>query len=335
MPVNKDALTRYRIIDNYLSNKLRRPPTLEQLADACGDVLGRAVSTSTIEKDIRAMKEDPPRGYAAPIVYDKEKRGYVYAEMGFSISGLKLEPEEWEGLAYAANLLHQYREVPLFRSFKEAIDKIHARFTIPYDLNDPEFEAFVQFETGHSTSGYQWLGCCYSAIRERLRLKLLYNNIYRQETKSYLIQPCLLKEHRNCWYVIGWVEERNNYLTFALDRIQEATTVPGRQKPRTDFDIRHFFQHAVGIMEGDGSAVVVELELFSPADKLVLLEPLHPTQHTIKQGKKSTTIQLMVNINPELCQRILALGPSCKIKKPAVLRQAVKEQLEQTLQHYR
>lgn len=335
MPANKHAGTRYRIIDACLRSTRRKYPSLQQLADACSREMDIEVSPSTIEKDLRAMKDEPPRGWSAPIIYDNKHRGYAYGEVGFSISGLPLAEEEWEGLAYAANLLHQYRDVPLFAAFKQAIDKIHARFAIPFNHNDPDFEAFVQFETGNATNGYEWLAEIYAALRQRLRLQLQYENIYKHETKTYQLQPCLLKEQRNRWYVIGWVEERNDYLTFALDRIQEMKTLPGRQKIRTDFDARHFLRHSVGIMEGDGSAVTVELELYPPADKLALLEPLHPSQQVLRQTAKSTVVQLQVNLNPELYQRILALGPACKVKKPAVLKQAVKVQLEQTLQHYR
>jgi hypothetical protein len=54
MPKNKSAVIRHRIIDQMLTNKRRPYPTLEQLAAKCSAILGSDVSTSTIEKDIRA-----------------------------------------------------------------------------------------------------------------------------------------------------------------------------------------------------------------------------------------------------------------------------------------
>lgn len=335
MPKNKSATARYFAIDECLRNKLRKYPNIYELAEACSRRVGKEVSRSTVEKDLSDMRKSEALGFYAPIVYSPQHRGYAYGEVGYSISDLPLDEEEWEALAYAANLLHQYREVPLFRAFQQAIDKIHARFTIPFDHNDPDFEAMVQFETGNATNGYHWLASIYNAMRERLRLRISYENIYKQETKSYELQPCLLKEQRNRWYVIGWVQQRNDYLTFPLDRIHELETLPGRQPLRTDFKSAHMLQHAVGIMEGDGTAVAVELELFPPANRLVLLEPLHPSQQVLKQTNRSAHVSLQVNLNPELYQRILSLGPACKVKKPAVLKQALKEQLEQTLQHYR
>jgi predicted DNA-binding transcriptional regulator YafY len=134
--------------------------------------------------------------------------------------------------------------------------------------------------------------------------------------------------------MIGWEEDRQAYLTFALDRITEATIVEKKQKRRTDFNPRLFLQHSIGIMEGDGSATLVELELLDPVDKLVLLEPLHPSQEVIRQSSLSTHLQIQVNINPELIQRLLSMGAHCKIKKPKTLRLVVKEELEKALRHY-
>jgi predicted DNA-binding transcriptional regulator YafY len=334
MPQNKNAQTRYRAIDLCLAGKRNKYPTLEQLAAACSRAIGEEVATSTIEKDLRTMKEPYPRGFDAPIKYHKLHKGYYYDEMGFSIAELQLEEEEWEALAYASNLLYQYKEVPLFHNFKEAIEKINARFSIPFAFQDEAFEQLVQFETGHSTTGYEWLKDCYNAIKQQYAVEFTYENIYKQQCKRYRLQPCLLREYRNRWYLIGWEAERKNYLTFALDRVQELTVVPERQAPRKDFNPSLFLQHSMGIMEGDGTATTVELEVAAPYDQLVQLAPLHPTQQAVRTNRKGTVYRLQVNLNPELYQRILAYGPHCKVKKPAVLQQAIRAQLEAALQHY-
>ncbi len=334
MPLNKDALTRYRVIDNCLNDRWRRYPTLENIADACSRALGRTISTSTIEKDLTAMKNGMPNGARAPIVYSKQNKGYLYGEVGFSINELRLEEEEWEGLAYAANLLYQYKEVPLFNAFKQAIEKIHSRFTIPYDYSDKDFDIHVQFEKGVALGGYQWLALFYESIKQKYPVKFDYENIYKNENKSYQIHPYLLKEFRNRWYVIGWDDNRKTYLTFALDRITHADIIRIPQKKRNDFNPKLFLQNSIGIMEGDGKVTEIELELLSPYDKLVLLEPIHASQEVIKQTIKSTQIKLQVNINPELHQRILSFGVYCKVKKPASLRIAIKDVLAATLKHY-
>lgn len=335
MPKLKSAVSRYKIIDICLNNKMKPYPSLEDLANACSDRIREGISTSTIEKDIRQMKMKPPNGYDAPIEYSKIKKGYFYAEQGFSISDLKLEDHEWDGLRYAANLLHQYSHVSIFKDFKQAIDKINTRFNLLMDLEETDFDKYIQFETGNATTGYDWIGTLLPAVKNRWIVNIRYDNIYKNETKTYSVYPKLLKEHRNRWYVIGWVEDRNDYLTFALDRIQEIATIEKLQKHRFDFNPDAFLQHSVGIMEQDTKPEKVVLQIENPYHKLIQLEPLHSTQKTIKQSANYIQIEMMVHINHELRNRILAMGPFAKVMQPATLKKEMKELLTKTLALYK
>lgn len=90
MPVNKNALIRYKTIDRCLRNKYRRW-TLDDLVEACSDALSemegitRGVSVRTVQADIQVMRSDK-LGYEAPIeVY--EARHIVKAIICFGISG--------------------------------------------------------------------------------------------------------------------------------------------------------------------------------------------------------------------------------------------------------
>ena len=334
MPKIKSAVNRYHIIDACLTNKQKPYPTIEALAKACSDKIREGISTSTIEKDIRQMKRPRPHGYDAPIEYSKQHRGYFYAEQGFSISDLQLSDEEWDGLRYAANLLHQYAEVPLFKDFKQAIEKINTRFNLMIDLEEEDFEKYIQFETSHRTTGYHWIQEAYAAIRNRWLLNIKYDNIYKNKTQEYLVYPKLLKEHRNRWYLVGWVTDRKDYLTFALDRIQEMQSKEVVQKHLLDFDANKFLQHSVGIMETAEKPVKVVLMIKSPYHKLVELEPIHHSQKSAKHNSDGAMIELYLNINPELINTILSMGPYCKVVQPLSLKNNVKSILTKTLQQY-
>lgn len=94
MPVNKNALIRYKTIDRCLRNKYRRW-TLDDLVEACSDTLSemegitRGVSVRTVQADIQVMRSDK-LGYEAPIeVY--EGKFYRYADKDYSISNSPLD----------------------------------------------------------------------------------------------------------------------------------------------------------------------------------------------------------------------------------------------------
>ena len=63
MPANKNALLRYKTIDNYLRNRQRRW-TLQDLVDACSDALydfegiRKGISTRSVQLDIQMMRSD-------------------------------------------------------------------------------------------------------------------------------------------------------------------------------------------------------------------------------------------------------------------------------------
>ncbi len=281
------------------------------------------------------MKKPEPVGFSAPIAYSKTEKGYYYTEAGFSISELSLAEEEWNALRFSAQLLFQYREVPIFSDFRNAIERINTRFALGLDTDEPEVNRFVQFETSNASNGQLWIDLIFSAIRTRRALVFKYENIYKKKISAYQLDPYLLREHRNRWYMIGWSEERQDYLTFALDRIIELNVTDNPQKLKKDFHSGEFFQHATGIMEGTGKPVKVELVVKGPAAKLLQLEPLHQSQVLMSQKGDVIKLSLNVLVNEEFMLRLLGLGPACKVIKPASLQASIKSMINGMLENYK
>lgn len=110
MPANKNALIRYRTIDNCLKNRYRRW-TLDDLVQACCDALydmegiKKGVCARTVQMDMQIMRSDK-LGYNAPIeVYDKIY--YRYADPDYSISDMPLSIEDCKLLKKAITLLSE------------------------------------------------------------------------------------------------------------------------------------------------------------------------------------------------------------------------------------
>ncbi len=334
MPKNKSAVIRYRVIDQMLNDKRKPYPNLEQIAAKCSAILGSDVSTSTIEKDIRAMREQAPKGYSAPIVYSKIEGGYIYGEVGFSVAELNLNEEEWSALQFASQLLYQYKEVPVFSNFKNAIERINTRFALGIDGNDKVLDEVVQFEKAINTNGIEFIELIYSAIKNKQAIEFKYRNIYKKTNSTSSIIPYLIKEHRNRWYVIGWSEEKQKYITYALDRMTEVTVFNNVYKKRSDFNATTFFQHSTGIMENSIKPEEVLLTILKPISDLVLLEPLHATQKLIIDKTDRVQINLKVLVNEEFVFKILGMGSYCIVNKPAGLRNSIKKAIQDMSANY-
>lgn len=110
MPANKNALIRYKTIDNCLRNRYRRW-TLDDLVEACCDALydmegiTKGVCARTVQMDIQIMRSDK-LGYNAPIeVYDRIY--YRYADPDYSITEMPLSIEDCKLIKEAIILLEK------------------------------------------------------------------------------------------------------------------------------------------------------------------------------------------------------------------------------------
>lgn len=108
MPANKNALIRYKTIDNCLRNRYRRW-TLDDLVEACSEALydmegiTKGVCARTVQMDIKIMRSDK-LGYNAPIeVYDRIY--YRYADPDYSITEMPLSLEDCKLIKQAILLL--------------------------------------------------------------------------------------------------------------------------------------------------------------------------------------------------------------------------------------
>ena len=338
MPDNKSALSRYRTIDRCLRNTMRLYPSKEYIRDKCeyevfGELTGR-ISISLIEKDFDAMRNDAGLGYFAPIKYHKVKKGYYYAEEGYSIEKLPLSPQEEDALKFASLTLYQYRDIEIFEHFKEAIDKIYTRLSLARNPGDPKVDEYVHFEKQSGSAGTEWLQPLYHAISNHYPISFDYDNIYKKEHKQFTLVPYLLKENRNSWYVLGWYEKHKTYLTFALDRITQLEITDQPVKKRSDFNPDLIFKHSTGIMGGHEKLIQLVIEVKGPLCKLLELHPLHPSQKTLKTLSEGIRVSMEVIDSPELKGQLLSYGKSLVILEPGTMRRKMQQEAQDMLDGY-
>jgi predicted DNA-binding transcriptional regulator YafY len=339
MPVNKYALLRYRIIHRCLSNRYRPYPDKEFLRRQCEEALygtsdGSGLSAKTIERDIRDMREDAVLGFYAPIVYSKEHQGYYYDDPGFDLDQKPLSEEESEALAFAANTLFQFRDTGIFQQYSFAIEKIFEHLQL-HNEPDPVEASLVRFETMPYTRGSQYLKPIYQAMRQRYRITFIYRKFSDEAPSQRVLEPYLLKEYRNRWYVIGKEKNVEKIRSFGLDRIEELTRTDEMFGRDANFDPDQYFRHAIGITQGGLTPERIVLS-FSPFQgKYLMTQPLHHSQEIIRNDDQEFRIAITVLTSFELFQLILGYGPEVNVLEPESLRLKVAQMLELTVGKYR
>lgn len=338
MPANKYALLRYRIIDRCLTNKARPFPSKEDLRQACEDALygsdGEQISISTIEKDLWAMRNEGELGYYAPIAYSKYEKGYYYEDADYTINDINLGDDDLEALFFAADTLAQFRDIPLFRSYKTAIDKIVSKLRVNRDPNDRTTDAFIQFEEAPEVQGLEHLSPLAEAIKSRYRVDVAYSKFTSDTAEHYLIEPYLLKEYRNRWYLIGYNANLSDFRTYALDRIRSVERTGETFDPTTEFNPDNFFRHSIGITQLNSEPVQIVLRSTPLQAKYLESQPLHKSQKLRFLDDGSAEVSLNVLITYELINEVMGYGKALEVISPVELRERIATELAAALNYY-
>lgn len=338
MPANKYALLRYRIIDRCISNKFKPYPNKEGLREACEEELygsdGDRISTSTIDKDLYAMRNEANLGYFAPIAYSKAEKGYYYDDPDYSIDEMPLSQEDIEAIEFAANTLAQFRGIQLFESSGDAIDKILGRLSLR-PTSGQSVEQYVQFETAPEYKGSTHLKVLLEGIRDLKVVSFEYQKFSGEPSRRYSIHPYLLKEYRNRWYIIGFNPQKEATVVFGLDRfVGQVELTDERFKRNSDFDSDRYFKHSLGITALDESPEKIALRFSSLSGKYVESQPWHSSQIVRIQKDTYVEVELFLCVTRELVMQILSYGGDVEVKGPEKLRKMVKQTMAEALERY-
>lgn len=321
MPHIKNAQIRFRIIDRCLRNNFRPYPTKKDLREACEESLyglseGVNICDSTIEKDMFAMKME----HDAPIAYSKKNKGYYYKDQNFSINDIPLSEDDLNSIKFAVKTLSQFREVDLFKQFGNAIDKIVDRINISSNPMDDDISNFVQFETALSSQGNEFLAPILASIKDNNIIEFVYTSYITDKPKKRTVIPLLLKEYRNRWYLISFDIDKNDIITYALERMQDLVQTEEFGVKPNDFDPDIFFKHAIGITSSKDEPITIVLKADKIASKYILSQPFHSSQRIIKEGKNRTSFELKIVNSEEFVRSILSYGNGIEIIEPESLR---------------
>lgn len=324
MPANKYALLRYRVIDRCLTNTMRPYPSKEDLRLACEEALygsdGERISTSTIEKDLWAMRYEGELGYHAPIAYSAEHRGYHYEDPEYSINGLNLGEQDLQALRFATLTLLQFRDMPVFEQVHAAIGRIFDR--VHATGRDGGADQHVQFEQAPRTLGTEHISTLMSGIGEQRVVRFRYGKFEaagRVESQR-CIEPHLLKEYRNRWYVIGKPEGEDAVKTFALDRMSDVVLDDARFRRDPAFDADRYFKHSLGITSGAGGVVQYRWAAAPLLSHYLDSQPLHASQRKVESPPPRegwSTYVMEVHPTYELNQLLLGFGAEVMPLAPA------------------
>lgn len=336
MPVNRNALIRYRTIDNCLQNRYRKW-TLDDLIEACSDSLyeyegiDKGVSRRSVQADLAMMRSDK-LGYEAPIVV-VDKKYYTYEDPAYSITNNPLSQQDMQVLSEVSGLLSQFKGFSHFADVSEMVsrleDKIYSQKT-----HSP---SVVDFEKNENLKGLEFIEGIRKAIVGKRVLSVTYQSFKARQANTYFFSPYLLKEHRNRWFVLGLAHQRvDTLMTLALDRFQSLEESEGEiYHENNKIDLGTYYDDVIGVTKtpGQPNCEVILWTDHATAPYLIT-KPLHASQKVLYERTDGRVFSIRVVLNFELDREILGFGARMKVLSPRILQKRIREQLEAAFRHY-
>src|SRR5690606_27382590 len=334
MPVNRNALIRYRTIDNCLRNRQRRW-TLEDLIEACSDALyeyegiDKGVSRRSIQMDIQMMRSDK-LGYNAPIIV-LEKKYYTYEDPEYSITNIPLTDQDLGKLTEVVEILRQFKGFSHFQELSGMVQRLENKIYSARTKQEP----IIDFEKNENLKGLEHIDTLYQAIINKTAVEFTYQSFKARSANDFTFHPYYLKEYRNRWFVLGVKKKDAPIMTLALDRIIEIRASNSKYLQPNGFNLGLYFKDVIGVTVNENSPSE-EVILFADNETApyILTKPLHHSQKVVETSHHGVIFSIRVQLNFELEREILGFGDRIKVVAPERLKRRIKEQFENALDHY-
>jgi len=304
----------------------RTPISLVELQDRL------ECSRATVGRLIEEIRDQ----LGAPIVYDRERNGYLYDRNNpavYELPGLWLNASELHALLVSAKLLADVQPgilVSVLEPLRQRIAELlrHRR------IGHPELEHRVRIlQTAARTTSLDHFQKIATALLDRKRMRILYHGRARDKTTERDISPQRLVYYRDNWYLDAWCHLRKDLRSFALDRIHPVYVddTPAREVAE-ELLVAHYTE-AYGIFAGRADKLAI-LRFSGQAAKWVADEHWHPRQTGRMLSSGEYELRIPYGNPTELVMDILKYGEQVEVMAPAALRREVARRLRGAVARY-
>ena len=239
MPETKNALIRYKYLDDLLSDRHHYYSTREIWEKCCEKLVDNGykdVTLRCIQDDIKFLEYAP--FYADIERFRKSGKLCVrYQKDGYSIFKKELSDEEASLLREVLSTLGQFEGLDNFKWLDD--------FKIGLGLD--EQRQIICFSHNPYLRNSNLLAALFDDISNEVVVKLSYHTFADKTTRSIDFHPYLLKQYNDRWFVIGAADSDGKILTFALDRIDNIEPRPEKKYIKCPDDINDRFEDIVGV----------------------------------------------------------------------------------------
>ncbi|TAN41722.1 MAG: WYL domain-containing protein [Nitrospirae bacterium] len=281
------------------------------------------ISQRTAQRNIEFMRDR----LGAPLLYNKDKRGYLYSDDSYELPPQRFSEESVMALSLAVRLSSSVPDEKIKHDLCSVLAKILGRRRgKAFCFEDIAEKISVKnIEYSRTTGGL--FHNIVTAIFKSNPLVISYYSPHTREQSSRVIMPLHLLHYMGSWHLVAYCTNRKGLRDFVLARIKsvEQTSsnviLPDNLPP-----VKEYVRHNFGIMQG-GKTFAVRL-LFAPSVAEWISEQVwHPEQKTIAKKDGSLLMRFPASDHRELKKKILAHGANVVVVSPKSLAEEIKNEI--------
>jgi len=306
-------LERFYWFDNQIQQQ--RYPNARTLAEKF------EINERTAQRSIKRMQLD----LKAPLVYDRQHRGYTY-ETPFTLPPLPLSQAELLAVLLAQNLLatdNGYLSQAI-QSFGRKLFARNSGIGVEWQKLHQHFSAEWP---GHSTCDPKTFDTVCQGLLHGRKLSIVYHSPQRDETTKRLIHPHHLRHYGGSWLLLAWCELRRAFRRFFLSRIQEIELLnhPFERRPAATW--RHLLDQGYGAFQGE-ELIWVRLRFTPHMARWVAEQRWHLQQRQERTEDGDLILSLPVADFREIKLKVLQFGAHVRVLEPDALRREIMDEIE-------
>lgn len=259
---------------------------------------------------------------AFPISYDKKKKSYVFDE-GYSLRKPEFSVQETLAFAFAKKFLSNFG-TGMEKSLAGIEEKISQK------RSDLPKHIILSANVPQETENY--LSVIHQAIHNYQKILISYKALYSNEETKRVVDPYYLFFLDGFWHLRGYCNLREDYRTFALDRIASLNILdrhflPKKISPEDELS-GSFGAHI------DGDPVEVVLRFDAKIKTYVMRKKWHQSQKIIHLDDGRLEMRFHVNGTEGIKWWIYQWLPYLEVVAPEELRDEVQHDLKEAMKKF-
>ena len=292
------------------------------------------ISRATVKRDIEYMRDR----MHAPIVWDRELRGYRYelsddGNPGFSLPGLWFNASEVHALLTMDHLLTNLQPGLLGPHIEPLRQRIHALLEHG-DHSVEEIATRIHIsQLAERPVDADVFEAISSALLSRKRIILHHYHRGKDTTVEREVSPQRLVYYRDNWYLDTWCHLRNGLRSFAVDAIKDAEATDKKARNVSEKKLNEVYRAGYGIFAGKSTHKAV-LRFTEERARWVSREIWHSEQESYFDEEGRYVLTIPYSNDTELVMDIMRYGAGVEVLSPDVLRKKIIKCIEHALAQY-